>query len=135
MFEFYVLGTPVPQGSKTAMVVAGRAVMFEANKRHKGWRTVVTTKARAVLQDTGVEQITEAAHLSLMFYMPRPKTVTRKYPTPKPDLSKLIRAVEDSIVDAGLIKDDSYIVSVSAAKFYADATHPEGVFVSLSQIE
>ena len=75
-----------------------------------------------------------AAELQLMFYMPRPKTVKRLYPTPKPDLSKLIRSVEDSLVAAGLIIDDAYIVTVHAIKRYADETHPEGVFVSLSQV-
>lgn len=134
MFTFYVRGVPVPQGSKSAAVIRGRAVMFEANKKHKAWRELVTRHAMSVKEDTAVPMILEAAELQLIFYMPRPKTVKRLYPTPKPDLSKLIRSVEDSLVTAGLIIDDAYIVNVNASKRYADATHPEGVFVSLSQV-
>ena len=109
--------------------------MFEANKKHKAWREVVTRKAAAAKELTKGETIKGPAVLSVVFFMPRPATVKRLYPTPKPDLSKLVRSIEDSLVDAGLIIDDSYIVRLHADKVYAEETRPAGVVVWLSEIE
>jgi Holliday junction resolvase RusA-like endonuclease len=57
--------------------------------------------------------------------MPRPKTVQdRALPSVMPDLDKLIRAVADSLTDAGIYADDSRIVRINAAKVYADDRGP-----------
>lgn len=42
------------------------------------------------------------------------------YHTYKPDLSNLIKMVEDVSVDAGLITDDAIIASVFSVKLYGD---------------
>ena len=47
-----------------------------------------------------------------------------------PDLDKLIRAVGDGIAtDAGLLKDDSRIVSINAEKRYCVEPEPLGALI------
>lgn len=120
--SFFVPGVPVPQGSKNAGVRDGRAFMYEANKKHKPWRAdvqkVAETRSGAFGKDTPV-------HLEAVFVFERPKSVTpakRPHMSVKPDLSKLIRSVEDSITKAGVWGDDARVVHVNAVKRYADET-------------
>lgn len=120
--SFFVPGVPVPQGSKNAGVRNGRAFMYEANKGHKAWRAhvqeVAETRAGAFNKDTPV-------HLEAVFVFQRPKSVkpaNRPHMSVKPDLSKLIRSVEDSITKAGVWGDDARVVHVGAVKRYSDET-------------
>lgn len=54
------------------------------------------------------------------FYMPRPATVKRPWPSVKPDLDKLVRAVLDPL--HGLVfKDDGSVVRIHTSKSYPDA--------------
>jgi Holliday junction resolvase RusA-like endonuclease len=72
----------------------------------------------------GWELLDEPLELSVIFYLPRPKTVQdRAYPAVMPDVDKLLRAVFDSL--SGVIYvDDSRIITVSAQKRYADDRGP-----------
>jgi crossover junction endodeoxyribonuclease RusA len=80
----------------------------------------------------GFEPIDEPLELSVIFYLPRPKTATRDFPAVMPDLDKLIRAVGDSL--SGLVYvDDSRIVSISAQKRYADYRGP-GAFILVNTL-
>ena len=83
--------------------------------------------------------ITGPAKLELVFTFPRPKSHVLKsgglakgapaHKTSSPDLSKLIRCVEDSLTDAKVWTDDSYVVEVNALKRYAKHTEATGVKV------
>jgi len=68
-----------------------------------------------------------------MFFMPRGKTVKRELPTVPPDLDKLIRAINDSATDAGVIEDDSQVVEILAYKFYEAENCPPGALITYSQ--
>jgi Holliday junction resolvase RusA-like endonuclease len=118
--HFEIAGQPVPQGSKTATVINGRAVMFDSNKKLKQWRATVTAATRAEMiqrRFIGFEA-GDPLVVSLSFYLDRPKTVKRLFPTTKPDLDKLIRAVLDGMTDAKAWPDDSQVVYVLASKHY-----------------
>ena len=68
--------------------------------------------------------------LTVTFQFIRPKSVTAKKrprPSAKPDLSKLVRCVEDSLTGI-LIRDDSLVVDLVARKVYADCA---GVTIEL----
>jgi Holliday junction resolvase RusA-like endonuclease len=86
--------------------------MFEANKRHKSYRAQVTYEVRHQMDALEIEPFKkdDALIIRLEFFMPRPKTVTRQYPTVKPDGDKLTRLISDSLVDSGLVPDDSQFV-------------------------
>lgn len=122
--SFDVLGSPAPQGSKKAFVVAGRAIMKEAaGARHKAWRGAVAEAARQATYDVpGVSvggQFTGPTHLEVRFRLARPASRAKKHhgwSTIAPDLDKLLRATFDGLTDGGLISDDSIICSIGATK-------------------
>lgn len=112
-----VQGDPASQGSHS--VINGRIVQVNSSK-HKRWRNAVVFAALDLISDDW-KPIDEPVELSVIFYLTRPKTVQdRLLPSVMPDLDKLIRAVADSLTDAGIYADDSRIVRISAAKVYAD---------------
>ena len=96
--------------------------MFEANKNHKSYRAHVTYELRSQMDYRELKPFdkTDALIITLTFFMPRPKSVTRQYPTVKPDGDKLARSVCDSVVASGLVPDDSQFVEYRIFKQYAD---------------
>jgi Holliday junction resolvase RusA-like endonuclease len=86
--------------------------MFEANKNHKSYRALVTREVRYQIDEHEIEPFhkDDALIIRLEFFMPRPKSVKRQYPTVKPDGDKLTRLIADSLVDTGLVPDDSQFV-------------------------
>lgn len=118
IITFTIPGTPVPQGSKSARVVKGRAFMFDQNRNLKPWRAEVKRCAEKAMY--GRDRFDAALSVNLRFYMPRPSTVKRPRPSVRPDIDKLIRAVFDALTDAQVWKDDSLVVHVSATEWYAD---------------
>lgn len=132
--SFWVAGEPAMQGSKVARVINGRAVMFEANKRFKAWRDTVVHAASQAINDN--QQVyTDAVAVELAFFLPRPKTVTRKFPTAKNDIDKLARLVNDALTISGIIKDDGLIVDLNVIKRYATETVRPGVLITIRHAE
>lgn len=117
---FMVDGSPAPQGSKTAYVRGGRAVLVEANKRLPEWRMAVTEAARQAMHSLEqVEPFDKPLKLVVTFFIARPKKPKHeRYPGSKPDLDHYIRAVGDSLTRAGAITDDSLIVEIVARKLW-----------------
>ena len=66
--------------------------------------------------------------------MPRAKTNTKDYPSQKPDLDKLIRAVGDSADNAGLLEDDSQICQILANKVWAGSEADQGALITFSEL-
>lgn len=110
-----VAGVPKTQGS---MRHVGRGRMVHA-KGLIEWRdkVVQATKDQADLTDA----IHEPVHVNLRFTLPRPKTVTRLFPTAKQDIDKLARAVLDGLVIGGLLNDDGQVITLRASKEYGPA--------------
>jgi crossover junction endodeoxyribonuclease RusA len=124
MFELTidVSGEPASQGSHS--VINGRIVQVNSTK-HKRWRNAVAFAALDLITD-GWELLDEPLELSVIFYLPRPKSVSREFPAVMPDVDKLLRAVFDSL--SGVIYlDDSRIIRATAQKLYADDRGPGAV--------
>jgi Holliday junction resolvase RusA-like endonuclease len=118
-----VFGEPASQGSHS--VINGRIVQVNSTK-HKKWRNAVAFAALDLVTD-GWELIDEPLELTVIFYLPRPKSVLdRAYPAVMPDLDKLVRAVGDSLSGVVYV-DDSRIISLTAKKLYADDRGPGAV--------
>lgn len=128
MIQAFIAGTPIPQGSKNAYLRGKRCVVVDANKNLPAWRKLVTEKLEAA--NASRAPLDGALSMQVIFFLPRPKTVTREFPIIKPDLDKLIRSINDSAVDAGVIKDDSQVIEIVAYKFYEDPQNPCGVFIA-----
>lgn len=115
MISYFVEGDPAPQGSKNGFVKNGRVVMVESSKKVKPWREAVAWQTKAKVN----EPMTSPVEIALVFHLPRPKSVTRKWPSVKPDLDKLIRSTFDGLTTGGLYTDDALVIAVSASKQYA----------------
>ena len=136
-----VRGIPAPQGSKTAFVVKGRAILTEASKRTKPWRQDV--KGIAFEVRAGAPPLDGPLVARMVFTMPKPASspkTRRIFAMRKPDLSKLARAIEDSLTDAGVIADDARIVEYSRlAKVFPnedpEALDSPGVRITIEPLE
>lgn len=108
-----------------------RPILTSDNPNLKQWRQLVADAAGEVA--TG-EMFTEAIVLSLVFYLPPPKSKPKAqvYPTKRPDLSKLVRSTEDALKGV-LWLDDSQIVDLLVRKRYSGVGAPTGVFVTVEE--
>jgi len=130
-----VFGVAQPQGSKTAFVRNGRAVLVEgrrgaAREAFAGWRASVATAARDWQAQQHAPLLDGPLALNIAFYLPRPKSLPKRvlYPATRPDLSKLIRCVEDALTGV-VIVDDARIVYLSASKYFAVEGPPRAVIM------
>lgn len=106
-FEAY--GSPAPQGSKRH-VGAGR--MIESSAAVKPWREAVKHAAREAREEYGGLTLNGPLMVRMVFTVRKPASAPktrRVWPAKRPDLSKLIRATEDAITDAGLWADDALV--------------------------
>ena len=115
VISYFVDGEPAPQGSKNGFVKNGRVVMVESSKKVKPWREAVAWQTKAKVR----QPMTSPVEIALVFHLPKPKSVTRKWPSVKPDLDKLIRSTFDGLTTGGLYTDDALVIAVSASKQYA----------------
>jgi len=129
MYSFWIDGEPAPQGSKNGFVKNGRVVLVESSKKVKPWREAV---ARTTQEQVPCP-LQNAVEVALVFHLPRPKTVTRKWPAVKPDLDKLVRSTFDGLTTGGLYTDDALVIALSASKQYA--TDRIGCQVIASEVE
>lgn len=108
-----------------------RPILTSDNPNLKDWRRLVADAAAEVA--TG-ELFEGAIVLSLVFYLPKPKSAAKSvvYPTKRPDLSKLIRSTEDALKGV-LWVDDSQVVDLLVRKRYAGLGAPTGVFVTIEE--
>lgn len=79
-------------------------------------------------------------HFDITFYFPFPQNkykrrslANQQYHIYKPDLSNLIKLVEDVCVDANIIKDDAIISSVFSVKLYDDNPRTAFIITSLKR--
>jgi len=148
--EFFVPGAPVPGGSKRAFPIHGRdgklhvAVTDMSGPRGKEWRAAIRLaagEARDQGNDGGLIFLSPL-RLSLWFFVPRPKghsgrrgllPSAPRFPTTKPDVLKLARAIEDACT--GIVwRDDAQVVVEELRKFYADGV-PIGVRVQVTPLD
>lgn len=115
--EFFVAGVPQPQGSKTGYVRGKRAVVVDKNPaKLKPWRAAIADDAANV--EVRFEGPTSVA---LRFVFVRPASAAKRmFPSVRPDVDKLARAVLDGLVSGGLLADDSLVVDLRAVKEYGD---------------
>ena len=131
MIQAFIPGTPQPQGSKAAFLRGKKVVMIDSNKNLPAWRKLVTQKLEEA--NASCQPLTGAISLDVMFFMPKPKSNRDLFPIRKPDIDKLIRAINDSATDAGCIEDDARVVETVAYKVWASDDLPVGALVTYSE--
>lgn len=124
---FTVYGKAQPAGSKTAGVSkSGKLFVRDDAKGSRPWKTQVAQAAGEAMNGDGL--LGGALELSVIFTVPRPKAhygarglrpSAPAYPTTRPDITKLLRAVEDACT--GIVwRDDAQIVHQHAYKEYGE---------------
>ena len=125
---FSVDGIPVPQGSKSAFVVKGRAVVTERGRAALGpWRALVSARAADALAEPIVGPVAVELHFRLL----RPKAHYRTgahagelrddapaYVSTRPDVDKLSRAVLDALSGVAFA-DDGQVAGLIAYKLFS----------------
>lgn len=134
--EFFVHGTPVPQGSMKAFMVGGHARITSDNTKLKPWREAVKSRAIDEMFISNIKRIDAPVAIELEFRMPRPKSYPKRivWPWRKPDLDKLVRGVFDALTEASVWTDDALVVCLHARKEFADDEHPMGVYVRIDEL-
>ena len=110
--------TPVAQGSGSCIPLKnGRCQYVPASGgKLSNWRGYV----RACAQDEYRGKPTkDGVHVILRFRIPPPKRQTREFPTVRPDLDKLVRAVLDALTGV-IFVDDAQVLGLYASKRYSD---------------
>lgn len=143
--SFTAYGRPQPAGSKRAFPIrgSGRIAVTDANPRAKVWQAEV--RAAAVLAMPADSAAAAGALLdgplgvNLTFHVARPKghygarglrPSAPVYPTMRPDVLKLARAVEDALT--GVVwRDDAQIVKENLRKVYGEPERVEVVVLDL----
>jgi hypothetical protein len=129
-----VHGKPAPQGSKRHV---GNGVMVESSAKVRPWREAVKGAALDALRDWSPQnpaprenapacrRLDGPVEVSVCFCFDKPKSAPKRrrtWPTTRTsgDVDKLLRATFDALTDAGVFRDDSQIVHVSAWKTFTD---------------
>lgn len=118
LFQCHVVGRPAPQGSKTPTKYGG---FRESSKYLKPWRdAVVLAAVSAKANEYDFDPFDGPVRLSVTFFIERPKTTKwKRYPAGTPDLSKLLRGVEDALTTANVWVDDALVVEANVRKVWA----------------
>lgn len=125
--SFTVYGVAQPAGSKTSGVRNdGRRFVRDSAKGSRPWKTQVAQAAGEAMNGDGL--LDGPLELSVIFTVPRPKghygarglrPSAPAYPAVRPDVTKLLRAVEDACT--GVVwRDDAQVVAQHAYKVYGE---------------
>ena len=135
---FMVLGEPTPEGSTRAYYIKSldRTVTTHQNKKGlQAWRNRIATEAQRALEGREWTCDTASAYaVSVEFVLSRPPSVPihkRLRPTVKPDIDKLVRAINDALTGI-LFVDDCQVVSMTMSKEYGNEKRP-GAYVAVSR--
>ena len=130
---FFVEGEPKPKGSLRPVGRRGHKVrMIEDIAGSSGWRARM---AEAFASAHGNRPtITGGVFTITLFILPKFRTSKRVWPILRSDydIDKLARNVNDALVDARVLEDDSRIVWSAQGKLYPlHSTDPTGVYVCI----
>jgi Holliday junction resolvase RusA-like endonuclease len=138
---FTVHGKPQPAGSKKVVPAGGkrggRPIVVDDAKRSRPWKQDVAAAAREAFGERPL--IDSPIELELAFYVSRPKghygarglrPSAPAWPTVRPDVLKLARAVEDALTGQ-VWRDDSLVVHELLVKRYGE---PERVEVTVREL-
>lgn len=123
-------GTPQSQGSKRVVSSGGRYRAIESNKRLRPWQAEALAAIRDALP-AGWLPLDGPVSVSAEFVFARPsshygsgRNIGRLKPSAPvwkasaPDLDKLARALNDALTGAGVVRDDSRIVTGRLSKVW-----------------
>jgi len=132
--RFEVHGKASPSGSKKAFVHnrTGKVIVMDTAKNKDLWQNMVSITARNAATEKNWLQTCRAVSLSITFLFKRPKShfgngknaMVLKQTAPsrhtqKPDLTKLVRCLEDALTGT-IWNDDCQVVETSVCKKWSE---------------
>jgi crossover junction endodeoxyribonuclease RusA len=136
MIEFSVHGQPQAQGNHR-INRSGR--IYDSNRELKEWRYNIAWAARLAMGATDGVHFRGPVSVRVVFSLKPPKKWDGKsYPTKRPDIDKLMRAICDGMTEAGVYADDSQVIYSAGLKVYVgqlDALDEPGILATVSAIE
>jgi Holliday junction resolvase RusA-like endonuclease len=144
MLELKVYGIPKSQGNKRFMGMSkkGHGILIESTVGLKDWRESVKLAAIQMMGGPAARRIDGPIRLEIVFTLPKPKSapkLRRIYPDKKPDLSKLVRAAEDALSDAGAWEYDARVIDCQSGKRFPNeggmSLPVPGVFIRIQSAE
>lgn len=137
-FECLVPGPPIGKGRPRATTMGGHVRLYTP-KKTADWERSAALLARNAWMRAPSEDLCK---LEVVAVFSRPKRLLRKkdpeerlWHGSKPDIDNVVKSVADSLVMAGVIRDDTQVVEIHARKVYASKSEGPGVEVRLSSID
>lgn len=132
--SFKVHGKASPSGSKKAFVHnrTGKVIVMDTAKNKDLWQNMVSLVARKAVSEQSWTKQSQAVGLTVVFWFRRPKShfgsgknfnvmkdTAPLCHTQKPDLTKLVRCLEDALT--GVVwNDDCQVIETKACKQWGD---------------
>ena len=141
VLSFEIPGQPIGQGRPKFSTINGHARAYDPEKS-RNYKAYIRMLATQAMKDSGFTMIEGACSIEIFAFFEVPKSKSKKFreaalnglerPTKKPDLSNIIKGIEDAL--NGLVyKDDSSIVYLSIAKVYSDIPRVEVILSDCMQ--
>lgn len=121
--DFFVAGTPAPQGSKRHV---GGGRLIEMSKKVKPWRAQIA--AAAARQDAIFDA---PVTVTAVFLLKRPQRPKWERHGTRPDVDKLARALLDGLTGP-ILTDDSIVSELNVSKRYALPHEETGVHINIT---
>ena len=119
-YSFEIPGEPIAKSRPRAYMREGH-IYFYNEKNVTEYQKKVKSIAYFHIKEPSLRPIS----MMITFYIKRPKTVKRKYPTARPDLDNYEKTILDAL-NGVAYKDDAQVVIVLKAKKYTeDDPHTE----------
>lgn len=138
LVELTIPGDPIPWGPKQVTKKGNRFVPARQSA------AISDITALILRKDLAPFEVGESLEIDVVFYIARPKShfgtgrnssqlkpSAPQMPLGKPDLSNLVKLVEDALVIGGLIPDDDQVVAIRAEKFWTLRTPYTELMVSV----
>lgn len=131
--KFEVPGSPIGQGRPKFSTINGHAKAYDPEKS-RNYKAYVKLLATQAMREQGFTMIEGPCCLDILAFFEVPKSKSKKFreralmglerPTKKPDLSNIVKGIEDAL-NGLAYKDDSSIVYLSVAKHYSEIPRVE----------
>ncbi len=136
---FTVIGEAVPEGSMHGIPIRrgkkmGVNLVHNNDKDLKKYRKAVADVADKFHDELFTDNKDMPYAVSIVFFLPKGKTVKRKYPTVRGtgDIDKIVRAVLDALTEniekykiKGVMSDDAAVIRIKATKFYVNTQYAQ----------
>lgn len=137
LLDVTILGEPVGQGRPRAVRV-GPMVRIHPAKKSAEWEALAAQQMAAAWGARAPHA--GPVELHVLVLCARPKTtpkragVGRAWHVAKPDLSNVVKSVEDALVKAGVLRDDALVAALQARSYVAAADESPRVRLQLREL-